>query len=72
MQINSSALNPTQIHILKMFNFNQTESSVNKLKQQLFKFYCSEVERIGSHIATSQNLTDEKLEAISNEHNRTK
>lgn len=72
MQATTQQLNPTQIHLLKLFANNQTESSMTKLKKVLFEFYCSEVERMGAEIAAAQHLDDAKLEAMSHEHHRSK
>ncbi len=40
------------------------------MDKELFDKYCQEEERLGAEIATEQNLTDERLEAMSYEHNR--
>lgn len=70
--VTENTLNKTQIHLLRMFSYNQTEDSMSKLKKVLFKFYCSEVERMGATIASQKHLTDADLEAMSLEHNRRK
>lgn len=41
-----------------------------KKDKELFDKYCQEVERLGAEIATEQNLTNERLETMSYEHNR--
>lgn len=63
-------LNPSQIHLLRMFSINKTEESNRKLKKALFDFYCKEVENMGAKLAQEQHLTNERLEAMSYEHHR--
>ena len=65
-----ASLNPTQVQLLRMFSFNQTEASMKSLKQTLFAFYCQQVERKGAELAQSMHLSDADLEAMSYEHNR--
>jgi len=70
MQAVATTLNPTQVHLLKMFSASTSESSLKQLKKVLFDFYCKQVEIKGAALAKSMNLTDAKLEAMSNEHDR--
>lgn len=63
-------LNPIQIHLLKMFSVNQTESSLKKMKRQLFDFYCREVEEMGAQIATERGYDDNAFEAMTHQHDR--
>lgn len=63
-----ASLNPTQVHLLKMFSVNTSELFLKQLKKVLFDFYCKQVECKGTELAKTMNLTDEKLEAMSNEH----
>jgi hypothetical protein len=66
----AAQLNPTQVHLLRMFSVNKSEDAMRKLKKALFEYYCHEVERMGTELAAQQNLTDERLEAMSFEHHR--
>lgn len=70
MQTPCPRLNAVQLHLLQMFSYTQTESSLKKMKDILFKYYCSEVERLGAQIAHDRALTDEQLEAMSLQHDR--
>ena len=63
-------LNPSQIHLLRMFSINKTEESNRKLKKALIDFHGKEVEKRGAMLAQEQHLTNERLEAMSYEHHR--
>lgn len=64
MEATMTRKNPVQIHLLKMFSINQTESSLSKMKKQLFDFYCHEVEQMGAKIAAERGYDDTALEAM--------
>ncbi|MBQ0090862.1 MAG: hypothetical protein KBT27_16175 [Prevotellaceae bacterium] len=66
----AATLNPTQVHLLRMFSVNTSESSLRQLKKVLFDFYCRQVELKGTVLAKEMHLTNEKLETMSNEHDR--
>ncbi len=70
MEVAYSPLNSVQLHLLQMFSYTKTESSLKKMKDILFKFYCDEVERLGTQIAQERGLNDEQLEAMSYQHDR--
>ena len=46
----STILNPVQLHLLRMFSHNKDEESLNELKDVLFNHYCQKVNDEGKRI----------------------
>lgn len=57
-----SGLNPMQLHLLSILNFNTTPSSEERLKRALQQFYLAEFERMKDELWGNGTLTEEKLE----------
>ena len=69
MQI--TALNPIQLHLLRMFSYMNSEAQLIDLKQVLAEYYFNEVEK-GMDNLESQGLWGrEQSDAVMNEHLRT-
>jgi hypothetical protein len=67
-----TALNPVQLHLLKMFSYMTSEAQLKELKHVLSEYYFNEVEK-GMADLESQNLWGrEQSDAVMNEHFFTK
>lgn len=70
-EIPSAALNPVQLHLLRMFSYKNNESQLMALKKVLAEYYFGEVEK-GMACLESQGLWGrEQSDAVMNEHLRT-
>ena len=54
-------LNPMQLHLVSMLNFNATEETEQRLKKALEMFYASEFERTKAQMFASGELTEEQI-----------
>lgn len=66
-----SGLNPMQLHLISMLNFNDSEEAEKRLESALLKFYLTEFERTKSEMFNSGELTEEMITAGANKHFRT-
>ena len=64
-------LNPMQLHLISMLNFNNSESAVQRLKKALEQFYVSEFEDMKAKMFASGELTEEQIEEGAAKHFRT-
>ena len=64
-------LNPMQLHLVKMLNFNSTEAAEQRLKKALEQFYLSEFERTKAAMFDSGELTEELIADGAAKHFRT-
>lgn len=64
-------LNPMQLHIVSMLNFNNTEEAQQRLKTALEQFYLTEFERVKAEMFKSGALTEELIEEGAKTHFRT-
>ena len=64
-------LNPMQLHLISMLNFNNSESAVQRLKKALEQFYVSEFEAMKAQMFASGELTEEQIEEGAAKHFRT-
>ena len=71
MTTQAPALNPTQLHLLKMFSFCKTEEALENIKKALLKYYSVEIDKEMDALWASGEMTDEKQEAFKNGHFRT-
>ena len=70
-EMQTTALNPIQLHLLRMFSYMNSESQLRDLKQVLAEYYFNEVEK-GMAKLESQGLWGrEQSDAVMNEHLRT-
>ena len=68
----ATILNPTQLHLLRMFSYNKDEDSFNVLKEALFNYYCQKMDEESDKWWKENNMTAEKFdEMCSNRHSRT-
>ena len=64
--------NPTQLHLLRMFEYNKSEESFNTLKEALFEYYCKKMDEASDKWWKENDMTTEKFEEMcSNIHYRT-
>ena len=64
-------LNPMQLHLVSMLNFNQSEAAEHRLKKALEQFYLNEFENMKADMFASGELTEEKIESGAAKHFRT-
>ena len=64
-------LNPMQLHLVSMLNFNNTEAAELRLKKALTEFYLAEFERTKAEMFASGELTEEQIERGAASHFRT-
>ena len=64
-------LNPTQLHLLHLFSHNKSEESFNVLKEALFEYYCKQVNEEGKRIWKEKNMSNEMMHELLNTHLRT-
>ena len=69
--MNNITLNPTQLHLLKMFSYAKNEDSLNEIKKALTTYFAQKVEEEMDHIWETGEWNQEKNEVILNEHLRT-
>ena len=64
-------LNPMQLHLISMLNFNNSEAAEQRLKRALEQFYLSEFENMKAAMFASGELTEELIEKGAATHFRT-
>jgi len=67
----STAMNPTQLHLLRMFSRNKDEKSLSELKEVLFNYYCQKMDEEGKRIWKEKNMSNEMMHELLNTHLRT-
>ena len=67
----ATILNPSQLHLLRMFSYNKDEESLRELKEVLFNYYCQKVDEEGKRIWEEKNLNNEIMNEWLNTHMRT-
>ena len=67
----STLLNPIQLHLLRIFSYNKDEESLNELKEVLFNYYCQKVDEEGKRIWKEKNMSNEMMNELLNTHLRT-
>lgn len=67
----STPLNPTQLHILKMFSYAKDERQLNDLKSALANYFASTIDKEMDKLWDEGKWSDEKNEEILKEHLRT-
>ena len=71
MQTSANRLNPIQLHLIEMFNYCDSESSMSELKDVLAKFYAKQVQEQADRMWDEGVLDEQKIEQILDEHLRT-
>lgn len=69
--MNNITLNPTQLHLLRMFSYAKDEESLDEIKKVLTSYFAQKVEEEMDHLWETGEWDQEKNEAILNEHQRT-
>ena len=69
--MNNVALNPTQLHLLKMFSFAKTEDALFEIKKALSAYFAKKVEDDMDKLWDEGLWNQEKNEDILKEHLRT-
>ena len=65
-------LNPSQLHLLRMFAYNKDVESLKVLKEALFDYYCQKMDEESDKWWQENDMTTEKFEDMcSNIHHRT-
>ena len=64
-------LNPMQLHLISMLNFNSSDSAVLRLKKALEQFYVTEFENMKAAMFARGELTEEQIEQGAAKHFRT-
>jgi hypothetical protein len=67
----ATTLNPTQLHLLQMFQYNQDEESLVELKELLLKFYQTKVDEEIEKVWKDKKMSNETMHALVNAHYRT-
>ena len=62
----ATTLNPTQIHLLRMFSADNTEKGLQELKEVLFKYYYEKMNKSLDELWNSGVLNQERLDKIAN------
>jgi len=67
----STTLNPTQLHLLRVFSYSKDEESLHELKDVLFNYYCQKVDEEGKRIWEEKGMSDNVMQELLNTHVRT-
>ena len=67
----SSSLNPTQLHLLRMFSYAKDESSLNELKEAMSAYFARRVEEEMDELWDKGLWDQEKNDNLLREHLRT-
>ena len=67
----TASINPTQVHLLKMFSYATTEAALEDIKVALSQYFAKRVSDDMDAIWDSGEWSDEKNESILKEHLRT-
>jgi len=64
-------LNPMQLHLVSMLNFNTSKSAEQRLQKALLQFYLSEFEQTKKEMFANGELTEEMIAEGAAKHFRT-
>ena len=67
----NAALNPTQLHLLRLFSFAKNEESLNEIKMALTAYFAQKVEEDMDALWETGEWDQEKNEAVLKEYLRT-
>jgi hypothetical protein len=67
----ATLLNPTQLHLLRIFSYNSDEASLNELKEVLFDYYYQKANEEGKRIWKEKNMSNDLLYELLKTHMRT-
>ena len=60
----TTKFNPVQEHLLRMFEFAQSENTLKELKEILFKYYHAKLEQKLDEVWQDGTLDQKRLDAI--------
>ncbi len=63
----TNTLNPTQMHLLKLFSFNNSESYANEIKNVLMRYFQEKLDAESDRLWDDGILNQETLDAIRHE-----
>ena len=63
-EMRTTVLTPTQIHLLKMFQYMKTEEELDELKQLLFQYYSQKMDERLNELWDSGVLDQKRLDEI--------
>ena len=63
----TTALNPTQLHLLKLFSFNNSEDYANEIQMVLTRHFQAKLDAEADRLWDEGILNQEKLDAIRQE-----
>ena len=66
----STAMNLTQLHLLRMSSYNKNEDSLSELKDVLFHYYCQKVGEEGKRVWKEKNMSNELMHKLLNSFQR--
>lgn len=64
-------LNPMQLHLVSMLNFNSTKAAEQRLKMALEQFYLSEFNQMKDQLFATGEITEEAITEGATRHFRT-
>lgn len=67
----ATQLNPTQLHLLKMFSYTKSETTLDSMKQVLVQFYSQKLDDEMERLWDEGLWDEQKNEDILKEHLRT-
>ena len=67
----TQTLNPTQMHLMRMFSFCRTKSAMENIKKALQKYYADAIDKEMDALWESGEMNDAKQESFRNGHFRT-
>jgi len=67
----ATLLNPTQLHLLRMFSYNRDEESLSEMKEVLFHHYCQKVSEEGKRVWNEKNMSNQMMHELLDTHIRT-
>lgn len=67
MQTNYAPLNPTQLHLLRMFSYAKSKEQLDDLKLALTSYFAANVDKAMDRLWEEGKWNEEKNEAILNE-----
>lgn len=70
-EMQTTALNPIQLHLLRMFSYMNSEAQLTNLKQVLAEYYFNEVEKGMANLESKGLWGREQSDEVMNEHLRT-
>ena len=69
--INSTQITPTQMHLLKLFSFDGSESRALEIKNVLMRYFQNRLDEESDRLWDEGVLNDDVVEGWKNEHMRT-